>query len=98
MIRCMKHYVTNGTVKARVRYSNTVLRADGATCVTLYAKSLLDDSDNLADIFADRFQNDSDSRTDYYEKTMVRLYPTDGAIYEQAKAHADAVEAKWRNA
>jgi hypothetical protein len=70
MIKLMKHYVTNGTVKARVWYSHTVL-TNGRECVTLYAK---DYSDNLAKVFAEGYENDTDIQTDYFDKGRVRIY------------------------
>ena len=69
MIKFNKFYVTDGTTKARCRYSLDN-RVDGRKCVTIYAK---DYSDNLAAIF-DEYQNDTDSRTDYFERGRVQLF------------------------
>ena len=72
-IRLMKHYVTNGAVKARVHYSRAVL-TNGRDCVTLYAK---DYTGELWKIFgdSDNYENNTDICTDYFEKGRVRIYP-----------------------
>jgi hypothetical protein len=70
-IKFHKHYVTNGTTKARVSYHFGKL-IDGRECVTLYAK---DYGHALGAIFADGYQNDSDLMTDYFDKGLVRIYP-----------------------
>ena len=71
-IRLMKHYVTNGTAKARVRYSRATLTT-GRDCVTIYAK---DYGHDLGAVFADSgdYQNDTDLMTDYFDKGRVRIY------------------------
>ena len=85
MIKFMKHYVTNGTDKARVYYSKAVL-TNGRDCVTLYAK---DYSDNLSKIFsANEYENDSDSLSDYFEKGRVRIY-SDNPLFNLAAEKAN---------
>lgn len=71
-IKFQKHYVTNGTVKARVHYSAFKMTTTGQNCVTLYAKNY-DDGRRLADIFADGYENNTDLMTDYFEKGRVRV-------------------------
>lgn len=70
MIKFNKHYVTNGTIKARVFYSRAVL-SNGRDCVTLYAKDYIGD---LGRIFRENYENNTDSMTDYFEKGEVRIY------------------------
>ena len=80
MIKFMKHYVTNGNVKARVFYSSSP-RIDGRKSVTLYAK---DFNRNLGQIFAE-YQNDTDSCSDYFETGRVEFFE-DHPFYGQALA------------
>ena len=70
-IRFMKHYVTNGAVKARVFYSNGVLR-DGSRPITLYAR---DYDRKLGAIFGSEYQNETDIMTDYFEDDRIRVEP-----------------------
>lgn len=83
MIKMMKHYVTDGQHKARVLYSHGTL-IDGRECVTLYAKDYTRD---LGRIFPSRYQNDTDTMTDYFDEGHVRIFPND-PLFEAAKARA----------
>lgn len=84
-IRFMKHYVTNGTHKARVHYSAFRMTTTGQDCVTLYAK---DYSDDLCKVFgAGAYENNTDMMTDYFEKGRVRILP-DSPLYSAAYARA----------
>ena len=85
MIRLMKHYVTDGQIKARVWYSRATL-INGRDCVTIYAK---DYTRELGAIFAQdpNYQNDTDIMTDYFDKGRVRIY-ADNPLWEQACARA----------
>lgn len=74
MIKFMKHYVTNGEIKARVSYSHFVHASLGVPCVTLYAK---DYNHSLCNIFPNKSENNSDIRTDYFEKDRVRFFEGD---------------------
>jgi phenylacetate-coenzyme A ligase PaaK-like adenylate-forming protein len=71
-IKFHKHYVTNGTTKARVHYSAFRMVTTGQDCVTLYAKSY-DDSRKLGAILADGYENNTDTQTDYFEKGRARI-------------------------
>lgn len=71
MIKLMKHYVTDGKIKAKVFYSAAILINDTRRCVTIYAK---DYSDDLQKIFGNEYQNDTDMMTDYFEKGKVRIF------------------------
>jgi hypothetical protein len=93
-IRFLKHYVTNGVVKARVWYSLDN-RIDGRKCVTLYAK---DYSRELGPVFADEYINETDTMTDYFERGRVVLFeghPHYAAARERAEANDAAWQAKW---
>lgn len=83
-IRFMKHYVTDGTVKARVWYSKN-FNAQMEPIVTLYAK---DYSRELDQIFPDMFENDTDSMTDYFQKSRVRI-PASHPLYAEAMKRAN---------
>lgn len=87
MIRLMKHYVTDGTIKARVWYSHGT-RTDGRECVTLYHK---DYTNELGRIFKDHagYRNDTDMMTDYFEKGHVDIFPGD-PLFAAAKARANS--------
>lgn len=87
-IKFMKHYVTNGAVKARVWYSNGQL-VDGSKPVTLYAR---DYTRELAQIFPELYKNDTDMSTDYFEKGLVRI-PVGREHYEAALARFQQNEA-----
>ena len=71
MIKFMKHYVTDGSIKARVHYSSHAL-ANGTKCVTLYAKRF-DDGRALASIVSDGHENNTDMCSDYFDKGLVRI-------------------------
>ncbi|MFA6198932.1 MAG: hypothetical protein WC679_00830 [Bacteroidales bacterium] len=81
-IRFLKHFVTDGSVKAKVHYSHGQIYVDtkiGASagfkeCITLYAKSY-SDGPNLRKIFPAAYQNDTDIMTDYFEEGRVRIFP-----------------------
>lgn len=83
MIKFNKYNVTNGTVKARVRYSIDN-RVDGRKCVTIYDK---DWERNLGKIFSE-YQNDTDSREDYFDRGRVNLFE-DHPLYKQARKKAE---------
>lgn len=85
-IKFNKYNITNGTVKARVWYSLDN-RVDGRSCVTIYAK----DYSNLAleEIFAGETINNTDTMTDYFEKSRVVLFP-DHPFYSAARARAES--------
>ena len=72
MIKFNKHNVTNGTEKARVTYSAFRMVSTGQECVTLYAKSW-EDGRVLGAIFADEYENNTDTMTDYFETGRVRI-------------------------
>lgn len=82
-IRFMKHYVTDGTTKARIHYSLDN-RVDRRPCVTMYAK---DYSDNLSKVFADAYRNETDFYTDYFDKGRVVLFK-DSPLYAAARLRA----------
>ena len=69
-IRFNKYHVTDGQHKAKVFYSLDN-RVDGRKCVTIYAK---DFGSELSKLFADEYQNDSDSMTDYFDEGKVVLF------------------------
>ena len=91
-IKFMKHYVTNGTIKARVSYSVSWIYAPGCNrnvqnpktikAVTLYAKSVLDGR-ALGKLMQDEYENHSDSQDDYYEEGIARI-PMGHQLYELA--------------
>ena len=81
-IKFSRHFVTDGTVKARIFYSRSVL-LDGRRCITLYAK---DYSRNLGRVFADAYENQTDSQSDYFDQGHVRIFP--------GSPHYAAVEAR----
>lgn len=72
-VKFMKHYVTDGRIKVKVSYSRTSY--GGVDKVTLYAK---DYGHDLAKItgFADLYENNTDSMTDYFENGRVRIPAT----------------------
>lgn len=83
-IKFQKHYVTNGTTKARVHYSAFKMTTTGQDCVTLYAKGYADGR-LLAQIFDDGYENDTDLMTEYFEKGRVRIIKGQ-PLYEAALA------------
>ena len=83
-IRFMKHFVTDGTTKARVHYSAFKMVSTGEDCVTLYAKSHRD-GHALAQILGDVYENNTDSQTDYFEKGRCRLL-AGSDLYAAAKS------------
>ena len=71
-IKFNRHNVTNGSDKARVTYSAFRMVSTGEECVTIYAKDF--QSGRALDmIFADGYENNTDSQTDYFEKGRVRI-------------------------
>lgn len=84
MIKFMKHYVTDGQIKARVHYSAFRMTTTGQECVTLYAKSY-DDGRLLSKLFDAEYENNTDTMTDYFEKGRVRLL-AGTPLYKAAKA------------
>lgn len=88
MVKFQKHYVTNGSVKARVWYGLDN-RTDGRRCVTLYSK---DYGHQLAEVIPTGYENDSDMMTDYFDKGRVRLFENH-PLYAAARARAEQVGA-----
>jgi hypothetical protein len=87
-IKFKKHYVTNGTIKARIRYSLDN-RIDGRKCVTLYAKDWDTDwSMAFGCAFSDTYKNDTDSMTDYFDQGRVCLFE-DHPLYAIAREAAE---------
>jgi len=84
MLKFNKHYVTDGTTKARVFYSLDN-RIDGRKCVTLYAK---DYSNALGKLLLDSYRNETDLITDYFEKGRAVLFE-DNPLYSAARARAE---------
>lgn len=81
-IKFQKHYVTNGTDKARVSYSRGAM-INGRDCVTLYAK---DYGHALSRVFdGNGYENDTDMMTDYFDKGRVRIQPGD-PLFDAAAA------------
>lgn len=91
-IRFMKHYVTNGTEKARVIYSAFRMVSTGENCVTLYAKDFRDGR-ALAGIIGEGYENNTDSQTDYFEQGRAWIkegHPLYAAALERARANGNA--------
>jgi hypothetical protein len=83
-IKFMKHYVTDGTIKARVWYSLDN-RMDGRKCVTIYAK---DYGHELGAMFNEEYENNTDLMTDYFDKGTVRLFES-SPHYKDARKRAE---------
>jgi hypothetical protein len=81
MIKFNKYHVTDGKVKARCHYSID-RRMDNRKCVTIYAK---DYTDSLGKIFAAEYQNDTEIRSDYFDKGKVVLFEGH-VLYNMARA------------
>ena len=88
-IRFMKHYVTDGTIKARVWYSLDN-RTDGRKCVTLYAKNY---GHELGAMLPGEYENNTDMMTDYFDKGKVRLFEN-SPFYTAARKRAESNEAR----
>jgi hypothetical protein len=78
-IKFNKYNVTNGTIKARVRYS-VGNHISGRECVWIYAK---DFDRSLGKIFETEYKNETDSREDYFETGRVLLF-NDHPLYKKA--------------
>jgi hypothetical protein len=65
-----KYYVTNGEVKAKVRYSPNISAFNGKNIISIYAK---DYERNLSKILPN-VRNDSDIMTDYFETDSCTIY------------------------
>ena len=76
---------TDTKIKAKVFYSIDGM-TDGRACITLYGKNY---ERNLGEVFSDEVINNSDSMTDYFENSKVRLY-ADHPLYAAARARAEA--------
>lgn len=91
-IKFNRHNVTNGGDKARVTYSAFRMVSTGEECVTIYAKDFA--SGRALDlIFAEGYENATDSQTDYFEKGRVRILkgsPLYAAAYARAEANGNA--------
>lgn len=94
-IKLMKHYVTNGKVKARCWYSSGQVYASPAEakkgidakmrkCVTIYAK---DYGRELGEVFGPLYINHTDTQSDYFDKGSVRFFEGD-PLYSDAVARA----------
>lgn len=88
-IRFMKHYVTDGTIKVRVSYSNYVSAHTGQPIVALYAKEY---GSELYKLLPGLYENHTDLQTDYFEKGTARI-PEGHQLYAAALERAKANEA-----
>ncbi len=87
-IKFMKHYVTNGTIKARVFYSAHQMVSTGEDCVTLYAKNWREGRE-LAQILGEVYENNTDIMSDYFEDGRARIkagHPLYAAALQRAQA------------
>ena len=84
-IKFNKYHVTNGNTKARCHYCLDN-RVDGRKCVTIYSK---DYNNNLCEIFAAEYKNNSDIMTDYFEKGKAVLFE-DHPLYSAARARVES--------
>ena len=89
-VRFMAYYVTDGTNKAKVNYSQGKLCNDPRDCVTLYAQEY---GCQLSPIFGRSSENDTDTQVDYFDKDKVRIFD-DSPLYPAALARAQANDAK----
>jgi hypothetical protein len=86
MIKFHKFYVTNGNVKAKVRYSLDNRGPHGSKCVAMFAQ---DYEGTLGLIFPDEYKNDTDHCSDYFDKGRVVLFEGH-SLYADARARAEA--------
>lgn len=86
-IKFNKFNVTNTETKAKARVHYSLdNRTDGRKCVTIYAK---DYSNELHNIISEGYANNSDLRTDYFEKGRAVLFEGH-PLYAQARAAVEA--------
>jgi hypothetical protein len=85
-IKFNKYNVTNGKIKARVRY---ILdnRCDKKKCVTIYAKDYNNDLGKIFD-FKNGYKNNSDVQIDYFETGMINFFE-DSPFYLEARKRAE---------
>jgi hypothetical protein len=93
MIKFRQHYVQDTVTghKAKVWYS-TSPRADGTTCVSVYAKNY---GAELSPMFAG-VRNDTDSQTDYFDKDKVH-FAVGSEHYAAALAAAESLQTARQN-
>ena len=89
MIKFQKHYVTDGTTKVKVRY--WINERSEKPSVEIYAKEYGYELDSL---FGDLSFNNTDTMTDYFEKSHVKIHEGH-PLYDQAKARAEQNAADW---
>jgi hypothetical protein len=89
-IKFNKHHVTNGTVKVRCWYS-VDNHISGRKCVGISQK---DYGHGLFSIFPGECVNNTDTQTDYFDKSRVTLYE-DHPHYAAARTRAEAIEAEY---
>lgn len=89
MIRFMKHYIEDTTTGRKVKvWYNLDGRVDGKSCVTLYAKEY---GYELDKIFPGETKNDTDTMTDYFEKSKTVLF-VDHPLYKDARKRAESIK------
>lgn len=86
MLKLRKHFVSNGTHKARITYSFNKDQ-NGAPFVTIRDK---DYGYNLEKIFprSEGYENETDGQTDYFEHGRVKLLPNH-PLYKSALAFCE---------
>lgn len=89
MVKFNKYNVQANGLKVRVWYSLDN-RGDNRKCVKLYAK---DYGYALGKIFPNEHENNSDVRSDYFEKSSVILFE-DHPQYAAARAKVEALAAE----
>ena len=93
-IKFQTHYVTNGQVKVRCRYTSGK-DIHGRSRVVLYSK---DYGHALSALFLDEYENNTDTQTDYFERGNVTLYsdhPLYAAALQRAEKNDAAFDKRW---
>lgn len=87
IIKFNKHNVTDTVTKKKARIIYSIdNRIDNRKCVTLYARDIIND---LSKIFSE-YQNNSDTREDYFENGKVVLFETH-PLYKEALERANSL-------
>lgn len=100
----MRHFVTDGITKAKVRYSacdSYGPPSNKRKAVTLYEQGY---DRNLVKVFSNgysnengfnvpEYKNDTDANSDYFDKGHITLYE-DHPLYQEALKKATEIEAK----
>lgn len=91
-VRAMRHYMTDGNVKVKVRYHASTDYKTGQPVVWVHQQEY---GYELFSMLGDVCRNETDTQTDYFDKTSAKLTPAH-PMYAECLKRAQENDAAWK--